>query len=249
MSGHSKWSTIKRKKGKADAARGKLFTKLIKEITVAAREGGGDIESNPRLRTAVQTAKDNSMPNDNIDRAIKKGTGDLEGASYEDASYEGYGPGGVAVLVETLSDNKNRTVAEVRHLFSKYNGNLGENGCVAWMFDKIGLIQVEKERVPEDDLMEIVLEAGATDMTTEDDVYEITTPPETFESVRSALDAKSIPVMMAEVTKLPQTTVKLEGKQAEQMIKLYEAFDENEDVQKVYANFDIDEETMEQLSN
>ncbi len=249
MSGHSKWSTIKRKKGKADAARGKLFTKLIKEITVAAREGGGDVDSNPRLRTAVQTAKDNSMPNDNIERAIKKGTGELEGASYEDVSYEGYGPGGVAVIVTTLTDNRNRTVAEIRHLFSKYNGNLGENGCVAWMFDKIGLIQVEKARIPEDDLLEIVLEAGATDMSTEDDLYEITTPPEAFESVRSALEAKSIPVASAEITMTPQTTVKLEGKHAEQMIKLYEAFDDNDDVQKVYANFDIDEETLEQLSN
>ncbi len=249
MSGHSKWSTIKRKKGKADAARGKLFTKLIKEITVAAREGGGDLDSNPRLRSAVQIAKDNSMPNDNIERAIKKGTGELEGAAYEDASYEGYGPGGVAVMVEALTDNKNRTVAEIRHLFSRYNGNLGENGCVAWMFDRIGFIQVEKARIPEDDLMEIVLEAGATDMTTEDEVYEIITPPEAFEDVRSALEAKSIPVAMAEITMQPQNTIKLDGKQAEQMLKLYEAFDEHDDVQRVYANFDIDEKTMEQLSN
>ncbi len=248
MSGHSKWSTIKRKKGKADAERGRLFTKLIKEITVAARFGGGDPEANPRLRTAVLNAKSNSMPADNIKRAIQKGTGELEGASYEEITYEGYGPGGVAVMVEVVTDNKNRTVAEIRHFFSKYGGNLGESGSVSWMFTKKGLIEVETAKANEDTLLELALENGASDMTTEGDVFEITTPPESFESVRAALEAKGIAMASAEVTMIPSTSVKLEGKQAESMIKLYETLEDHDDIQKTYANFDIDDATLEQLT-
>ncbi len=249
MSGHSKWSTIKRKKGKADAERGRLFTKLIKEITVAARFGGGDPEANPRLRTAVLNAKSNSMPADNIKRAIQKGTGELEGASYEEITYEGYGPGGVAVMVEVVTDNKNRTVAEIRHFFSKYGGNLGESGSVSWMFAKKGLIEVETAKANEDTLLELALENGASDMTTEGDVFEITTPPESFESVRAALEAKGIAMASAEVTMIPSTSVKLEGKQAESMIKLYETLEDHDDIQKTYANFDIDDATLEQLTS
>lgn len=248
MSGHSKWSTIKRKKGKADAERGRLFTKLIKEITVAARFGGGDPESNPRLRTAVLNAKSNSMPADNIKRAIQKGTGELEGTSYDEITYEGYGPGGVAVMVEVVTDNKNRTVAEIRHLFSKYGGNLGESGSVGWIFAKKGLIEVETAKANEDTLLELALEQGASDMTTEGDVFEITTPPELFEAVRAALESKGIPMASAEITLIPSTSVRIEGKHAESMIKLYEALEDHDDIQKAYANFDIDDAVLEQLS-
>lgn len=248
MSGHSKWSTIKRKKGKADAERGRLFTKLIKEITVAARFGGGDPESNPRLRTAVLNAKSNSMPADNIKRAIQKGTGELEGTSYDEITYEGYGPGGVAVMVEVVTDNKNRTVAEIRHLFSKYGGNLGESGSVGWIFAKKGLIEVETAKANEDTLLELALEHGASDMTTEGDVFEITTPPELFEAVRAALESKGIPMASAEITLIPSTSVRIEGKHAESMIKLYEALEDHDDIQKAYANFDIDDAVLEQLS-
>jgi YebC/PmpR family DNA-binding regulatory protein len=248
MSGHSKWSTIKRKKGKADAERGRLFTKLIKEITVAARMGGGDETSNSRLRSVVATAKAANMPADNIKKAIQKGTGELPGVTYEEVTYEGYGPGGVAVMVQTLTDNKNRTVAEVRHWFTKRAGNLGETGCVSWMFDKQGMIRIETDKIEEDSLLEIVLEAGATDVITADDSYEISTTPDAFEQVRSALEAKGIEMAEAEIAMVPQNTVKLEGKQAEQMIRLYEELDELDDVQHVYANFDIDDELLEQLS-
>lgn len=248
MSGHSKWSTIKRKKGKADAERGRLFTKLIKEITVAARFGGGDPESNPRLRTAVLNAKSNSMPADNIKRAIQKGTGELEGTSYDEITYEGYGPGGVAVMVEVVTDNKNRTVAEIRHLFSKYGGNLGESGSVGWIFTKKGLIEVETAKANEDTLLELALEHGASDMTTEGDLFEITTPPELFEAVRAALESKGIPMASAEITLIPSTSVRIEGKHAESMIKLYEALEDHDDIQKAYANFDIDDAVLEQLS-
>lgn len=248
MSGHSKWSTIKRKKGKADAERGRLFTKLIKEITVAARFGGGDPETNPRLRTAVLNAKSNSMPADNIKRAIQKGTGELEGASYDEITYEGYGPGGVAVMVEVVTDNKNRTVAEIRHLFSKYGGNLGESGSVGWIFSKKGLIEVETSKAPEDTLLELALEHGASDMTTEGDLFEITTPPDVFETVRAALESKGIPMASAEITMIPSNSVRLEGKHAESMIKLYEALEDHDDIQKAYANFDIDDAVLEQLS-
>ena len=248
MSGHSKWSTIKRKKGKADAERGRAFTRLIKEITVSAREGGGDPDGNPRLRSAILAAKAANMPAANIDRAIKKGTGELPGVSYEEIKYEGYGPGGVAVLVETLTDNKNRAVSEIRHIFTNNGGSLGEVGCVGWMFEKRGIIQVEKGKVDEEELMMTVLDAGALDMSTEEDYYEIVTPFNKFEEVKQALDEKKIPYIQAELTMVPQTTIKLEGKQAEQMLRLMEGLEDHDDVQKVYANFDIDTEIMEKMS-
>ena len=248
MSGHSKWATIKRKKGKLDAQRGRTFTKLIKEITVAARQGGGDTEANPRLRTAIAAAKAANMPQDNIKKAIKKGTGELPGVTYDEVSYEGYGPGGTAVMLEVLTDNKNRTVAEVRHIFSKRGGNLGETGCVGWMFDKKGLIHVETSATDEEKLFDIALEAGASDMTTEDDVFEITTPFESFEAVRSAVEKAEIPIVQAEITMVPQSTVKLDDNKASSMLKLMEELEDHDDVQKVYANFDIDDDLMEKLS-
>ncbi len=246
MSGHSKWHTIKHKKGALDAKRGKIFTKLIKEITVAARTGGtGDVDANARLRKAVTDAKAQNMPNDTIDRAIKRGTGELEGVNYEEITYEGYGIGGVAVLVETMTDNRNRTVAELRHLFSKNGGNLGEAGSVAWIFDKKGYIVVDKAAKPEEELFEIALEAGADDMQDEGDVYEIYASPENFEAVTDALKSAGIETQAAEVSMIPQNYIKLEGADAQKMLKLYEAIDDNDDVQKVYANFDIDESEME----
>ena len=248
MSGHSKWSTIKHKKAKADAERGKIFTKLIREITVAARNGGGDVNANPRLRTAVQAAKAVNMPANNIERAIKKGTGELPGVVYEEITYEGYGPGGVAVLAEVMTDNKNRTVADIRHIFTRNGGNLGETGCVGWLFDKRGVIYVDKSRTSEDDLMMIVLDAGALDVRTEEQSYEVVTPPEKLEAVKEALERSKIGDVSAEVTMIPRNMIKLEGKEAEQVLKLVEAIDEYEDVQKVYANFDIDEDVMENIS-
>jgi YebC/PmpR family DNA-binding regulatory protein len=248
MSGHSKWSTIKRKKGAADAKRGKIFTKIIKEIIIAARLGGGDINSNPRLRTAVLAGKAENMPRDNIDRAIKKGTGELEGVNYEEFIYEGYGPGGVAMMLEVLTDNKNRTVAEVRHIFSKQNGNLGEAGCVSWMFEKKGLISVDKAGVDEDRLIEVALDAGALDVKNTDKEFDVTTPPETFEAVKKKLEETGFKTTYGEVTMVPQTTVRLSGKEAEQMLKLMEGLEDSDDVQKVYANFDIADEEMERLS-
>lgn len=246
MSGHSKWHTIKHKKGALDAKRGKIFTKLIKEITVAARTGGsGDIESNARLRKAVQDAKGQNMPNDTIDRAIKRGTGELEGVNYDEITYEGYGPNGVAVLIETMTDNRNRTVAEIRHLFSKNGGNLGEAGSVAWMFDKKGYIVVDKAAKSEEELFEIAIEAGADDMQDEGDVFEIFTAPDAFDGVHEAIKAAGIEPQAAEVSMIPQNYIKLEGADAKQMMKLYDALDDNDDVQKVYANFDIDESEME----
>jgi YebC/PmpR family DNA-binding regulatory protein len=246
MSGHSKWHTIKHKKGATDAKRGKIFTKMIKEITVAARTGGsGDVDSNARLRKAVNDAKGVNMPNDTIDRAIKRGTGQLEGVAYDEITYEGYGIGGVAVLVETMTDNRNRTVAELRHIFSKNGGNLGEAGSVAWMFDKKGYIVVDKAAKSEDELFEIAIEAGADDMQDEGDVFEIYTTPDAFESVTDALKAAGIEPQAAEISMIPQNHVRLEGGDAKSMLKLYEAIDDNDDVQKVYANFDIDESEME----
>jgi len=245
MSGHSKWSSIKHKKGAVDAKRGKIFTKLIKEITVAARMGGsGDPDANPRLRTAIAAAKAENMPKDNIERAIKKGTGELEGINYEESTYEGYGPGGAAVLVESLTDNKNRAVADIRHIFSKCGGNLGENGCVAWMFDKKGYIVVERSAVDEDTLMEAALEAGAEDVREDESNYEVITAPEDFEAVKTAVDDKAIAYLDAEVTMLPQTSTNLQGKEAEQMIRLMDMLEDCDDVQKVYTNADIPEELV-----
>ena len=245
MSGHSKWSSIKHKKGALDAKRGKIFTKLIKEITVAARMGGsGDTDANPRLRTAVAAAKSENMPKDNIERAIKKGTGELEGVDYEENTYEGYGPGGAAVFLESLTDNKNRAVADIRHIFSKCGGNLGENGCVAWMFDKKGYIVVERSAIDEDSLMETALDAGAEDVREDDSNFEVITAPEDFEAVKDAIDEKSIPCLDAEITMLPQTATSLQGKEADQMIRLMDMLDDCEDVQKVYTNADIPDEMV-----
>jgi len=247
MSGHSKWSSIKHKKAATDAKRGKIFTKLIKEITVAARLGGGDLEANPRLRTAVQAAKSENMPKDNIERAIKKGTGELEGVNYEESIYEGYGPGGAAVLVESLTDNKNRTVADIRSIFGKNGGNLGENGCVAWMFDKKGYIAVEGNDVDEDALMETALEAGAEDVREDNGNYEIISEPGDFESIKEAIDRASIPCIEAQVTMLPQNTTNLAGKEAEQMVRLIEMLEDCDDVQKVYNNADIPEDIINSM--
>jgi len=239
MSGHSKWSSIKHKKGAADAKRGKVFTKLIKEITVAARFGGGDPTANPRLRSAIVEAKNENMPKDNIERAIKKGTGELEGVNYEEATYEGYGPGGAAVFVESLTDNKNRAVAEIRHIFSKSGGNLGENGCVSWMFDTKGYIVVEKTGENEERVMETAIDAGAEDVRENETELEVIADPKDFEAIHAAIKEAGIPTIVAEVTMLPQTTVDLEGKEAEQMMRLMDALDDCDDVQKVYTNADI----------
>ena len=244
MSGHSKWSSIKHKKGITDARRGKIFTKLIKEITVAARMGGGDINSNPRLRTAVQAAKSENMPKDNIERAIKKGTGELEGVNYEESIYEGYGPGGAAVYIESLTDNKNRAVSDIRHILNKAGGNLGANGCVAWMFEKKGYIVVENQSVNEDALMELAIYAGAEDVREDNGNYEIITAPKDFEAVKSAVENASIPYIVAEITMFPQSTVNLQGKEAEQMLNLMETLEDCDDVQKVYTNADIPEELV-----
>ncbi|GAB4332448.1 MAG: YebC/PmpR family DNA-binding transcriptional regulator [Desulfobulbaceae bacterium] len=249
MSGHSKWSTIKRKKGANDAKRGKIFTKLIKEITVAARMGGGDPDANPRLRTAVLAAKSQNMPKDNIERAIKKGTGDLGGVNYEEILYEGYGPGGVAVLVETMTDNKNRTVADVRHFFSKSGGNLGESGCVAWMFDKKGIIVVDKETISEEELMDMALEAGAEDVIEEDATFQVVTTPEDFNEVVENLEKAGLTYVEASVSMVPKNTVDVaEEKTARSLLKLLENLEDHDDVQNVHANFDIPDELMESLS-
>jgi len=247
MSGHSKWSTIKRKKGATDARRGKLFTKLIKEITVAARFGGGDPDANPRLRTAIAGAKAENMPKDNIERAIKKGTGALEGAAYEEVYYEGYGPGGAAVYVQSLTDNKKRTVADIRHIFSKSGGSLGEAGCVAWMFEQKGLFIFDKGDVDEETLMEAVLDAGGEDIRDEEGTLEVITSPQDFDTVKKGLDERNLHYSLAEVTMVPKSTVKLEDKEAEQMLNLMDSLEDSDDVQKVYSNFDIAEETLEQI--
>lgn len=245
MSGHSKWHTIKHKKGATDAKRGKIFTKLIKEITVAARTGGGDPDANARLRKAILDSKAQNMPNDTIDRAVKRGSGDLEGVNYEEITYEGYGPGGVAILIETMTDNRNRTVAELRHLLSKNGGNLGEAGSVAWMFDKKGYIVVDKEAKSEDELFELAIEAGADDMQDDGSVFEIYTSPDAYEAVNDAVKAGGIEPQVSEISMIPQNYIALEGADAKQMLKLYDAIDDHDDVQKVYANFDIDESEME----
>ena len=248
MSGHSKWSTIKRKKGAKDAERGRIFTRLIKEITVAARQGGGDESSNARLRSAIQAAKTANMPAKNIENAIKKGTGELPGVTYEEVTYEGYGPGGVAVYLECLTDNKNITVAEIRHIFSKNNCSLGENGSVAWMFSKKGVITVPSANTTEDDLMMATLDAGAEDIEQEDDLFIIKAEVSAFEAVKSALEENGIEYESAELTMEPQNMVAVEGKQAEQVLKMMDALEEQDDVQNIYSNFDIDESVIEALN-
>ncbi len=249
MSGHSKWSTIKRKKGAADAKRGKIFTRLIKELTIAAKFGGGNPEGNPRLRTAIAAAKAENMPKDNIERAIKKGTGELEGVNYEEITYEGYGAGGVAVMVESMTDNKNRTAAEVRHVFSKHNGKLAESGCVAFMFDKKGTLVYEKDSVDEDTLMEAALDAGAEDIGDEESTLVVMTDPKDFYTVKEEIDKNEglTGYSVAEITMVPQNTIKVVGKEAEQVLKLMEGLEDLDDVQNVYANFDIPESEMEKL--
>ena len=247
MSGHSKWSSIKHKKGAADARRGKIFTKLIKEITVAARMGGGDPDGNPRLRTAIAAAKAENMPKENIERGIKKGTGELEGVTYEEASYEGYGPGGVAVLIDCLTDNRNRTVADIKHLFERHGGNLGEPGCVSYMFEQKGLIVFDKNTVSEEQIFDLALESGADDVNEEETEYEVVTRPSKFEPVRKAVDAAGLPYTYSEITKIPKSTVKVEGKKAQQMLSLMQGLEDHDDVSHVYANFDISEEEMEAL--
>lgn len=250
MSGHSKWSTIKRKKGKADAERGRVFTRLIKEITIAAREGGGDPEGNPRLRSAVANAKAQNMPADNIKRAIQKGTGDLPGVSYESVTYEGYGPAGVALYLEVYTDNKNRTVADVRHILTKYGGNLGANGCVAWMFDKKGVITVDLEETDEDTLMAVALEAGAEDIRSDSGAFEILTEASALDDVRMAVEKAGIRIANAEVTMLPQNSQKIEKEnEASSMLRMLELLEEHDDIQNVYSNFDIEEAILEKLAS
>ena len=249
MSGHSKWSSIKHKKGAADAKRSKVWTKIIKEMTTAAREAGGDPAGNPRLRKAVDDAKNANMPADNIEKAIKRGTGELEGVTYESVTYGGHGPGGVMVLLETLTDNRNRTVSEIRKIFSKHNGNLGETSSVNWMFSQIGLIVCDKEKVTEDRLLEIVLESGADDIKDTGATWEVHVPPAAFEDVKKALQEASIPVIEQEITMIPQNTVKLEGKDAETMLKLLETLEDHDDAQSVYANFDISDDILEKFSS
>ncbi len=244
MSGHSKWSTIKHKKGAADAKRGKIFTKLIKEITIATRMGGGDVDANPRLRTAIAGAKAQNMPQDNIQRAIKKGTGDLEGVNYEETAYEGYGPGGAAILIEVMTDNKNRTVGEVRTILGKNGGHIGESGCVAYMFEKKGLIVVPGDAMDEDALMELVLDAGADDLQSADGKYEILTARENFNAVHKTLEEKSIPMEVAELTAIPSNTVPVDEKHGKALLRLMDLLEDHDDVQKVYSNFDIPEDVL-----
>ncbi len=247
MAGHSKWANIKHRKAAVDAKRGKIFTKLIRELTVAAKEGGSDPESNPRLRTAVATAKGANMPNDTIERAIKRGTGDIEGVVYSEIFYEGYGPGGSAVYVKTLTDNRNRTVSEIRRIFTKHGGGLGENGCVAWMFDLKGRISFAGTSIDEDTLFDLVIDAGADDMRTEDSDIVVITPTESYEPVKKAVSDAGMKYESAEVTMIPQTNVRIEGRDAEHMIRLMEALEDSDDVQNVYANFDIDEQLLEAI--
>ncbi|MCK4595348.1 YebC/PmpR family DNA-binding transcriptional regulator [candidate division WOR-3 bacterium] len=248
MSGHSKWATIRRKKAKIDTQRGKVFTRLIREITVSAREGGGNPETNSRLRSAMEAAKAQNMPNDNIKKAIMRGTGELEGIHYEEVSYEGYGPSGVAILVEAVTDNKNRTTSEIRHIFSHHGGNLGENGCVSWMFKESGVIYVDKDKVDEDRLLTIALDAGAEDVVIEDDSYQIIAIPKDFEQVKSKLKNENIEIGSAELTKTPQSTVKVGAKDAGHILKLMDELEEHNDVQNVHANFDIPDEVLKEYS-
>jgi len=248
MSGHSRWSQIKRKKGKADVQRGKLFSKILREITVAARNGGGDPKGNMRLKAAIESAKEVNMPQDNIKRAIQKGTGELPGESYEEITYEGYAPGGVAVLIQVLTDNRNRTAPEIRHTFEKVGGNMGSSGAVAWMFDRKGVILVEADKIGEDDLMARALDAGAIDMRRAEKVFEITTAPAEMDAVRDALAKASVPILEAQVTYVPQSTVRVEAPTAASVMRLIEALEELDDVQHVYANYDIPDEVLEAIS-
>jgi len=244
MSGHSKWATIKRKKAVTDQKRGKAFTQISKEITIAARMGGGDPNGNPRLRLAIDKGKASNMPSDNIKRAVQKGTGELPGVTYEDVTYEGYGPGGVALIIESVTDNKNRTVSEIRHMLERHNGKFGASNSVAWMFHRKGIIHIARASYDEDSLMGIILDAGADDMRTDDEFYEIIVSPEHFENVKQNLEQKAIKLEDAEIQMLPENTVKVEGKDAETVLKLMEALEEHDDVQHVYANFDIDEKIL-----
>lgn len=250
MAGHSKWAQIKHKKAQVDAKKGKIFTKIVKEISVAARLGGGDPEKNPRLRLAIDRAREVNMPSDNIKRAIMKGTGELPGTSYEEVVYEGYGPGGVALLIEVMTDNKNRTVSEIRHLLSKHGGSLGESGCVSWIFEKKGYMLVDKKSVDEDTLLSVALESGVEDVKNEEkeENYEIIVPPDKLKDVKNKMEKAGINISMAEVTMLPKNYVSLDGNAVEQMLKLMEALEEHDDVQNVYANFDIPEEAMSKVS-
>ena len=248
MSGHSKWASIRHKKGAVDAKRGKIFSRLIKEITVAARLGGGDPEGNPRLRVAIQAAKAQNMPKDNIARAIKKGSGELAGTSYEEYNYEAYGPGGVALMMNCLTDNKNRTIADIKHIFERHGGNLGEPGCVSWIFEKRGLVVFEKNSVEEEKLLDLALEAGAEDIKESETQFEVLTDPADFESIKKAFDDEGLSYSLAEISMIPQNTVKVEGRDAERVLSLLEALEENDDISHVYANFDIPDEVMEALS-
>lgn len=248
MSGHSRWSQIKRKKGKADVERGKLFSKILREITVAAKNGGGDAKINMRLKAAIESARGANMPQENIKRAIQKGTGELPGESYEEITYEGYAPGGVAVMVRVLTDNRNRTGPEVRHTFEKFGGHTGGSGAVAWMFERKGVIHVDAGKIAEDDLLALVLDAGALDMLRAENMYEIVTPPAEIETVRGALEAHAVPLLDAEVLFVPQSTVRVEGKEAHSVLKLIEALEDLDDVQAVYANYDIPDDIMEAIS-
>ena len=249
MSGHSKWSTIKHKKGAADAKRGKIFTKLIKEVMVAARMGGGDPNGNPRLRAAILAARTENMPKENIERAIKKGTGELEGVNYEEINYEGYGPGGVAVLVDVMTDNRNRAASDIRHVFSKSGGSLGEAGCVAWMFSKKGTLVFNKDKLTEEEIMEVALDAGADDVRDQGDQYEVTMAPEDLPAVKAAFDEKNMVYELAEVTMVPQTTVRIEDeKQAQQILRLMDGLEDSDDVQNAYTNFDIPDEILDRIA-
>ncbi len=250
MSGHSKWAKIKRKKAGADAARGRIFTKLIREITIAARHGGGDPNANPRLRTAIDEAKAANMPNDNIERAIKRGTGQLDdGQTLEEVTYEGYGPNGVALLIEAVTDNRNRTTSEIKHILSRHNGSLGTQGSVAWQFQTKGIITIDAKKYDEDTIISLALDGGAIDVTTEENTYQVITPPENFAKVKELFTKNNIEMLSSEITKVPQNTVPLNEKDAEKVLKLFEALDELDDVQHVYGNFDIADEVMEKLSN
>lgn len=248
MSGHSRWSQIKRKKGKTDVQRGKVFSKILREITVAARSGGGDPKINMRLKAAMESAKEANMPHDNIKRAIQKGTGELPGESYEEITYEGYAPGGVAVLIQVLTDNRNRSAPEIRHVFEKHGGNMGSSGSVAWMFERKGIIQVDAEKIGEDDLLGLALEAGAADMRRVEKAFEITTAPAEMDAARAALEGKGVPVLRAEVVFVPQSTVRVEGKEAPSVVRLIEALEDLDDVQTVYANYDIPDDVLEAIS-